>query len=84
MTKYLLDDLRYSVDVLSQHLEREEELLAKLDFTASEEAVKFLKAIKCDGRGDASQAVLDGMNGVLNLKWSNNSLKLVLHLFESL
>lgn len=84
---HLLNDLQQNIQDLDEHLTSEEELLARLDFSNGDEAIKFLDSpsMESSGGGDPSEAVLDGMNEVTSLKWSkgNGTLKYVFHLFDA-
>lgn len=84
---HLISNIKRAQKDLDEHLSKKEELLTFLEFSTDQKVIEFLDspAMESDGGGDPSEAVLDGMNKVADLKWmeGNKSLKYVFHLFDA-
>jgi len=62
--------------------EKDSYLTKTLDFTDGKSARKFLSSMIAKGGFDKSEAVLDGLNEVVNLKWREDSYKFLIHFLD--
>lgn len=55
------------------------------NFSDSKKTIDFLEKLQANGGGDPPEAVLDGIDAVCKLSWSQNknTLKYVFHIFDA-